>query len=144
MMRIVLHAVRSGVLGIKATFNEQRESIMIPVVFIAKVKNSEALRSLARCYKYRRHAVILLDYDSVELTGGSWSGGSRSYYSLFTPPNKIESIAVDRNPPCFGGGPIQTYQIPRGSYLVEGGIFCGKKAHLHIYGVDAIEHFTES
>ena len=111
---------------------------------IAKVRNSEALRALARCYKYRKHDVIISDYDSVELTGGFWDGGSRSCYSLFTPPDKIESIHVDRNPPQFGGAPVRSFPIPRGSYVVEGGIFRGKRAHLHIYGIGAVAYFTGS
>jgi hypothetical protein len=108
---------------------------------IAKVRSSDRLRELARCYGYRKHRVIISDYDSVELTGGCWDGGSRSSYSLYTPPNKIESIPVSGTPTQFGGPLPRSFPIPRGSFVVEGGIFRGKKAHLHIYGIGAEAFF---
>lgn len=108
---------------------------------IVKVRSSEALRDLARAYKYRKHDVIISNYPEVELTGGFWDGGSRSSYSLYTPPASIRALPVSRNPPQFGGAAPRTFEIPRGSYVVEGGTFRGKPAHLHIFGIDAERFF---
>lgn len=111
---------------------------------IAKVRTSARLQKLARLFHYRKHDVIISDYDAIELSGGFWDEGSRSYYSLYTPPSTLSPIPVCRNPPQFGGAPLQTFEIPAGSYVVEGGIFRGKKSHLHIYGIDAEQYFCGS
>lgn len=109
---------------------------------IVKVRESEELRTLARAYKYRKHDVILMDSTTVELTGTYWDGGSRSSYSLYTPPSSVRAISCSRNPPQFGGpSRPPVVEIPDGSYIVEGGIFRGKTSHLVITGKDATTRF---
>lgn len=114
---------------------------------IVKVRDYPRLRELAKAYKYRKHEIILSNYDSVELSGGYWDGGSRSAYSLYTPPATIRAIATATAPPQFRHDGIperKAFAIPRGSYVVEGGTFRGKPAHLHIFGIDAEHYFAGS
>ena len=111
---------------------------------IVKVKSSAALRALARAFRYRRHDIIIMDCDSVELSGGYWDGGSRSWYAIYTPPTTIHTLRYPKTPPQFGGADPEPFEIPRGSYVVEGGIFRGKGAHLTIFGIDASAFFCGS
>jgi hypothetical protein len=111
---------------------------------IVKVKSSERLRDLARAFRYRRHDIIIMDYDSVELIGGYWDGGSRSAYALYTPPSTITALRFPTDPPQFGGATPKTFEIPSGSFVVEGGIFRGKPAHLTIFGANASRYFCEA
>lgn len=82
---------------------------------------------------YRKHNIIVLHYDSVELHDTYWDGGSRSSYSLVSCPGKMAPCCLRRlphyAPPQFGGPrePIKV-SIDPGCAVVTTGIFCGKTA----------------
>jgi len=104
---------------------------------IVKTRSSEALRALARCFKYRKHDIFVEDRDEITLQGGEWFEGSREAYALYTPPAKVEALRYPTDPQNFGGGAPPLFKIPRGSFVIRGGIFRGKKAHFTIYGIEA-------
>lgn len=105
-------------------------------------RKTEALRALCKAYRYRKHTVIVANRDSVELGGGYWDEGSRSVYSLYNPESgEIASIPYPRTPTQFGGAAAPTIEIPAGWYVIDSGIFRGKKSTLAIMGSDALRVF---
>jgi hypothetical protein len=90
----------------------------------------EIVRAVDRSYK--KHAVILNHYPTVELTGTYWDGGSRESYALVSlaagRPSCIKRYP-QYAPPQFGGPskPVKV-EIEGGFAMVTTGTFCGKTA----------------
>jgi hypothetical protein len=99
------------------------------------------LRELCKAFRYRRKTVFLVNTETATLSGGYWSGGSRSQYGLYTlAARRPEPLAYPTAPPQFGGAQAPTVTEP-GSYVIKGGTSSGKQAILTVYGPDAVETF---
>jgi hypothetical protein len=90
----------------------------------------EIVRAVDRSYK--KHAVIVMHYPSIELTGTYWDGGSRESYALVSlAAGRLSCIRKypQYAPPQFGGPrePVKV-NIEPGFAMVTTGTFCGKPA----------------
>lgn len=82
---------------------------------------------------YRKHTVYLSTGDGVELSSGYWDGGSKtSYYRLFLPSGIVEPLSAPSNPFRMDHANPKKVSVEPGQAVVQGGIFCGKKAALNI------------
>ena len=72
--------------------------------------------------------------DLVTTNGEYWSGGSKTEYQVVTPQGTrcdwVEGEEVGSGFPSFQSG---KRLVSDGRILVEGGVFCGKPATVHIY-----------
>jgi hypothetical protein len=89
---------------------------------------------LAADRSYKKHDVILVVTDSVELTGTFWEGGSRSTYTAVNLATFVSQGAPQYDPPQFGGPRVApNVTIPEGVAIVKTGIFCGRTGLAFVY-----------
>ena len=111
--------VQFGTLGQE----NQREKMIL------ELKNRPKLKELVRKAfpGYRKRSVSVSKSESVSLSGASWSGGSRSYYSAVN-LSTGETVSLSGQAWNEKNAPVAT--IAPGTAIAESGIFCGKKATL--------------
>ena len=84
---------------------------------------------LAADPSYRKKTAFLHVYETCELTGTFWDGGSRSTYTAVDLVTGRSKGAPQYAPPQFGGPRVApVVAVPDGVCIVETGIFCGKPA----------------
>jgi len=97
------------------------------------LKDEPALLNVVRkvAPKYRKHKAIVSESESFTNHGSFWDGGSRSTSYLVTNIG-ASPVPGPTSPPQFGGGGPVTTPVPKGSYIVTVGTFCGKTATVSI------------
>lgn len=83
---------------------------------------------------YRKHRVIVIPSERVQLSNGYWSGGSRySYCQAALTGGGVRALAAPAAPVEFGGSSVPPYTIPLGHTVISTGTFCGKTATATLY-----------
>lgn len=83
---------------------------------------------------YRKRKVTFRVTDSVTLSGGYWSGGSRTEWFGVQPNGARFPLTYPTNPPQFaGGGKPPVFKITDIKWVAEGGSFGGKPSSLTFY-----------
>lgn len=83
--------------------------------------------------KYRKRDVYLSSAESVSMYNMNWEGGSiNEYYKVELVGTKYfaTKIAAPSNP--WRAPASQNFEL-KGRIVVQGGMFCGKEATLHIF-----------
>jgi hypothetical protein len=103
---------------------------------IYELKQHPRLQQLVRQVLpgYRKHRVIVIPCEQVQLSGGYWSGGSRySYCQAALNGGGVRALAAPAAPVEFGGSAVPPYTIPQGHTVISTGTFCGKTATATMY-----------
>ena len=110
----------------------------------ANPRHHEPLKALARAMRYKKHSLFLFDASEVALSGGYWDGGSRAQWYLYDAVTKrAKPLAAPTAPTQHGGARPPVWQIEPATYVVKGGVSCGKPAFLSVFGHNAETFFTE-
>lgn len=80
-----------------------------------------------RACRTKKRSVALTFSNSVTLSGGYWSGGSRTEYWLIDlATGQVKAVQYPTDPAEYGGGDAPEVEVPAGHAIAEGGTFCGK------------------
>jgi hypothetical protein len=100
------------------------------------LERSEVPAAILRASGYNGRKFRLLIGESVTLTDGFWSGGSRTTWRAveLDTGRAVEPTPALKNPPAFGGLPqAPTVEIPPNVAIFGHSIFCGEDAGLVIH-----------
>ena len=104
---------------------------------IVTIKQHPALAQfLSRAFPaYRKHKAIIRSTCGVELSGGSWSGGSRSTFTGVTLQGTHVPLNYSTTPVEFGGKPSPEIVLTPDFVILESGTFCGKPATVTVHAL---------
>jgi hypothetical protein len=104
---------------------------------IVTIKNHPALADfLRRAFpSYRKHKAIIHVTAGIELSGGSWSGGSRSTYTGVTLHGTHVPLRYPTSPVEFGGSSSPEVVLTPEFVILEAGTFAGKPSTVTIHAL---------
>jgi hypothetical protein len=80
---------------------------------------------------YKKRSALLVETESMSLTGRYWSEGSIDYYKKIHPDGRIEHLGNRQDYPFTA--PDEEVDLMDGTQVVQCGVFCGKPGTAFLY-----------